>query len=113
MVTEDLEEAVHLSAALLPVAETRHAVASPQASRAAALGRLASLLAAPTGAAAAAPQLYQSWRAALALLWDRSAAVRGAVIPVLGRLGTVAANPAHPIPGEFRVRLTHFAVLNA
>lgn len=71
-----------------------------QAARLTALKSLAELLATPLGAAAAAGQLVSVWPATLALLWDRSAAVRGAVIPTLGRLGAIAADPSVTTSGH-------------
>jgi hypothetical protein len=50
---------------------------------------------------AAAGQLASVWPTALALLWDRSAAVRGNVAPILGRLGAIAADPGIPTSGIF------------
>lgn len=70
-----------------------------QAARVAALQQAVQLLAGTRGAAAAAEGLGGAWTSALALLWDRAAAVRGSAIPVLGRIGALAADPAVPTSG--------------
>lgn len=64
-----------------------------QARRAAALQALERALRAEPGAGAAAEQVVKLWTKALPLLGDKAAAVRQAVLPVIGLLGAVATRP--------------------
>ena len=64
-----------------------------QARRAAALQALERALHAEPGAGAAAEQVVELWTKALPLLGDKAAAVRQAVLPVIGLLGAVATRP--------------------
>lgn len=64
-----------------------------QARRAAALQALERALQAEPGAGAAAEQVVELWTKALPLLGDKAAAVRQAVLPVIGLLGAVATRP--------------------